>query len=29
MANLKWSFDQAVQALGVSEGDKNIIAKRF
>jgi hypothetical protein len=29
MMNLKLSFDQAVQALGVSEGDKNIIAKRF
>jgi hypothetical protein len=29
MMNLKLSFDQAAQALGVSDVDKNIITKRF
>jgi hypothetical protein len=29
MANLKWTFEQATQALGVSEGDKSIITKRL
>jgi hypothetical protein len=29
MANLKWSFDQAIQALDVSEEDRNTIVKRF
>jgi hypothetical protein len=29
MANLKLTYEQAAQVLGVSEGDKSIIAKRF
>jgi hypothetical protein len=29
MTNLKLTFEQATQVLGVSEGDKSIIAKRF